>query len=144
MDRTELRFRILFEYYVELHSEPKEMQNQANNNISKINVPEFEKNAAQLWLMDSGYVVGSHMSQFGTGVPHTIISRINNLGIDYVESVMNIAFTEIKDKFDGIEKLSKTERIQRFAKECLNYPISNEICKITYDAIVKFMDNAGS
>ena len=52
--------------------------------------------------------------------------------------------TKIKDKFKGIEQLSKTEKIQKFAEECLNSPITNEICQITYAAIVECIIHASS
>lgn len=55
---------------------------------------------------------------------------------------MNTAFIKIKDKFEGVEKLSKIERIQRFSKECLNSHVAPEMCRITYDAIVEFMNSA--
>ena len=144
MDRIELRFRILFEYYNELHSEPKVRALQADNTIRKMDVPDFEKNAAQIWLVDSGYVNGSVHGSLGTTIQHALISRINNSGIDYVESVMDVAFTKIKDKFKDMEHLSKTEKIQKFAKECLNYPPATEICQITYAAIIEHMTHASS
>ena len=144
MDRVELRFRILFEYYNEMHSASKEIALQADNNIHEMDIPDFEKNAAQIWLIDSGYVEGSFQGDFGTPIPSALISRINNIGIDYVESVIDIAFTEIKDKFKDIEQLSKTEKIQKFAEECLNYPIANEICQITYAAIVEYITHTSN
>lgn len=144
MDRTELRFRILFEYYNELHSEPKERELQADRIVHKMIVPDYEKNAAQVWLIDSGYVEGHIIGGIGSPVTQTIISRITNYGINYVESVIDAAFTKIKVKFEDIENLSKVERIQKFAKECLDYPFANKMCEITYAAIVEFINNASS
>ena len=43
MDRSELRFRILFEYYNELHSEPKKRELQADRVVQRMDVPDFEK-----------------------------------------------------------------------------------------------------
>ena len=142
MDRSELRFRILFEYYNELHSEPKKLELQADRVIQRMDIPDFEKNAAKVWLVESGYVKGKIIGSLGSTVPFPIISRINNHGIDFVESVMDAAFTKIKDKFEDIKEISKIERIQKFAKECLDYPLANKMCEVTYAAIVEFINNA--
>ena len=144
MDRSELRFRILFEYYNELHSPAKEMKLQADQVVRKMEVADYEKNAAQVWLIDSGYVEGSLHGSSESPVPHPLISRINSYGINFVESVMDTAFTKIKDEFEDINELSKIERIQKFAKECLDYPLANRMCEITYAAIVEFINNASS
>ena len=142
MDRSELRFRILFEYYNELHSPVKEMKLRADQVVRKMEVADYEKNAAQVWLIDSGYVEGRHCGSFEGPVSHPLISRINSYGINFVESVMDTAFTKIKNKFKDINELSKIERIQKFAKECLDYPLANKMCEITYAAIVEFINNA--
>lgn len=137
VDRPELRFRILFEYYNELHS-PQSDDSVVNDKIEKIDVADFEKNAAQVWLIDSGFVRGKNEYVGGTS-PIPFISGINARGINFVESVMDTAFTEIKDKFDDIGKLSKTERITKFSEECLHHPIDNKMCKVTLQAVVDFM-----
>jgi len=139
MDRPELRFRILFEYYDELHSPPRERDDSADQRIRIMDIPDHEKIPAQVWLIDSGYVDGENSGSLGSNVPMPFINRINAYGINFVESVMDTAFTEIKGKFEDVDKLSKTEKIVKFSKECLNNPITKEMCKITYQAIVSSM-----
>ena len=51
MDRNELRFRILFYYYQELHSKDRTKYD-VRTKIQKIAVPDHEKNVAQIWLTD--------------------------------------------------------------------------------------------
>ena len=139
MDRSELRFRILFEYYDEFHSPPREREQMADRRVQKMDVPEHEKDAAQAWLIDSGYVNGEVSGVSGSTAPLPFISRINSFGINFVESVMDTAFTNIKGKFDDVDQLSKIEKITRFSKECLNNPVTQGMCKITYQAIVDLM-----
>lgn len=142
MDRQELRFRILFEYYEEIHHDNPDRGNDAYARIRNMDISDNEKNAAQVWLVDSGYVEGENSDSSGSRIPHPFISRINSYGINFVESVMDAAFTQIKDKFEDVTNLSKTERIQRFAKDCLNHPASATICKVTYEAIVNYMSSS--
>jgi len=142
MDRTELRFRILFEYYDELHSPQRERENMADKRIQRLDISEHEKTAAQVWLIDSGYVNGENSGYSGSNIPIPFISRINSSGINFVESVMDTAFTTIKGKFEDMDKLSKLEKIKKFSKECLNNPTTQEMCKITYQAIVNLMTNS--
>jgi len=137
MDRPELRFRILFEYYDELHS-PYSDDRVANERVRKMDAPDYEKNAAQVWLIDSGYVRGKN-EIVGASSPMPFVNGINANGINFVESIMDTAFTKIKGKFEDVDKLSKTERIIKFSKECLNNPATQEMCKITYQAIVDLM-----
>ncbi len=140
MDRNELRFRILFEYYQELHSEWSEQRDDdAYTKIKNMDLQKYEKNAAKIWLIDSGYVHGSLTPYSGSPIPIPIISRINDRGINWIESIMNTAFTEIKDKFKDITKLDKTDRIKKFANECVNNPITNEMCRITFEAIRSYL-----
>ena len=142
MDRPELRFRILFEYYDELHSPPRERENMADQRVRRMDIPDYEKNAAQVWLIDSGDVDGENTGHLGSNQPMPFINRINAYGINFVESVMNTAFTNIKGKFENIDKLSKLDRIKQFSKECLNNPTTQEMCKITYQAIIDLMTNS--
>lgn len=137
MDRVELRFRILFEHYQEFHSkDPQKYDVRAK--IQKIAMPDHEKRAAQAWLIDEDYVQGSNNSYTWSAVPLPLIGRINSRGVNYVEYVMNIAFTEIADNVSGIKELSKTERIEKFANDCLN-EIAGQICKATLNAITSYM-----
>lgn len=142
MDRPELRFRILFEYYDELHSPPRERENMADQRVQRMDVLDYEKNAAQVWLIDSGYVDGENTGHLGSNQPIPFINRINAYGINFVESVIDTAFTKIAGKFDDVDKLSKVEKLKKFSKECLNNPTTHEICKITYEAIVNYMTNS--
>ena len=144
MDRAELRFRILFEYYNELHSEPLEGRSRADTNIQKLTFLNFEVNAAKVWLIDSGYLDGNVTSALGYTGPYPIISRINSNGINFVEMVMDKAFTQIKDEFKDIKALSKTDRIIKFSKECLNNPTVQGMCQATYSAIVELMSKSGA
>ena len=143
MDRPELRFRILFEYYQEFHSEnPKDYD--ARTKVSKIAVPDYERRAAQNWLIDETYVRGSNDSYGGSPVPVPHIIRINNYGINYVERVMDVAFTKIADDVSGIKELTRKERIERFARECLKNETTGKICKATLDVITAYMTSGGS
>ena len=139
MDRPEIRFRILFEYYDEFHSPQRESEDMADRRVQRMNLPDHEKRAAQAWLIDSGYVNGKNSGAIGSSLPIPFISRINSFGINFVESIMDTAFTKIQCKFENIDKLSKLDKIAQFSKECLNNPTTQEICKITYQAIVDLM-----
>ena len=137
MDRAELRFRILFEHYQEYHSkDPQKYDVRAK--IQKIAMPDHEKRAARTWLIDEGYVQGSNHSYSGSAVPLPLIGRIVSNGVNYVEYVMDVAFTEIADDVSGIKELSKKERIDKFANDCLN-EIAGQICKATLNAITSYM-----
>jgi len=137
MNRPELRFRILFEYYDELHSPKREREDFADMKVRNMDVPDHEKNAAQVWLIDSGLVEGENTGALGTPTPMSFINRINSHGINYVESVMDEAFTQTK--FENVGELTKTEKILKFSQECLNNPTTKEICKITLEAIGRGM-----
>ena len=141
MDRPELRFRILFEYYQELHSE-ESTKYSASNRIRDLDVSEAEKRAAEMWLIESNYVEGRIGGNLGSTIPTTYIIRINNHGIDFVECVMDVAFTEIANDIEIPE--TKLDRIKKFAAECLNNPATSEMCKATYKAIVKHMNSFSS
>lgn len=52
---------------------------------------------------------------------------------------MGNAFTEIRGKDDGFDSLSKTDKIKRFAADCLSSPATGSLCKATYEAIAAFM-----
>ena len=134
MDRRELRFRILFEYYNLFHSDE---DYDPHAEIRTISADDVEKRAAEIWLIDEGFVKGQIMVHGRTNTPG--IWRINSTGIDFVESVMGSAFTEIRGKDDGFDSLSKTDKIKKFAAECLNNPATGSLCKATLDAIVVLM-----
>ena len=137
MDRTELRFRILFEYYKDLHEGKTDADN-AEIRIRKYSISEQEIFAAEIWLVDSMFVKGDTQYDY-----HGLVNifRISNIGINFVESVMEKSLTHIEDKFEDLKQLSKLEKIQKFSKECLNHPVTSEMCKMTYEAIVNFMNN---
>ena len=132
MDRRELRFRILFEYYERCHS-PDNYDPEAK--INKIDVPVYEKEAAKTWLIDSNFVEGK-INSYGIGETLPVIIRINNHGINFVESVMGTALTKVEKKHKSIDTLSKTEKIKKFSAECLNNPTTGTLCKATFDAII--------
>ena len=69
------------------------------------------------------------------------IGRINSRGIDFVESVMDDAFTQIKGEFTDIDKLTTTDKITTFAKKCLKSSTTGKMCQATFDAIIKYMAN---
>ena len=134
VDRKELRFRILFEYYSDFHSGGRG----AGDRIGTIDADINEKRAAMTWLLDEGHVRGqSRADSFGTF--HPIIDRINGRGINFVESVMDGAFTEIRGKDESFDSLSKMDKIKRFAAECLGNPTTGQLCRATYEAIADFM-----
>ena len=136
MDRKELRFLILFEYYEHFHAS---VDYDLNAKIDAIDAEVHEKRAAQAWIIDSQLAEGSNGGSLGTRHVMPFIIRINNRGIDFVESVMDSAFTEIKGKDNGFDSLSKTDKIKKFASECLGNPTTGTICQATYEAIMLHM-----
>ena len=137
MDRPELRFRILFEYYNNFHSkEPND--NSLESRIEKLSEP-HEIRAAQMWLIQSGLVEGSISNSLGQRIGSAYIRTINNHGIDYVEQVMDKAFTKIGEPDD--QNISKTDKIKKFGEKCLNNSATGGICKITLQAITDIMTN---
>ena len=140
MDRHELRFRILVEYYNEFHNGYNH-EDSAQKRTNAMDVLKNEINAAKNWLIDSNFVNGAAMDTFGSPIPISNIVRINNYGVDYVESVMDTVFEE--KNIPGMEDLSKAEKLVKFTKECLG-PSKGEICRMAYDAIIKCMSTAPS
>lgn len=138
MDRRELRFRILFEYYNSLHSGSKY---NTNAKIKAIGAEDGEKQASKIWLIDEGLVNGRIVSHIGTG-ERPSITRINSRGINFVEAVMDSAFMEIGGKDEGFGSLAKPDKIKRFVAECLDGPATGSLCKATFDAIVSIMEQA--
>lgn len=136
MNRNELRFRILFEYYEDFHTGGNR---DLDAKIGAIDADENEKRAAKVWLVDSNHVEGSTTGSLGTRRVTPLIVRINNHGVNYVESVMDSAFTEIEGKDKDLDSLSKTDKIKRFAAECLGKPAASSICQATFDAIMSYM-----
>ena len=106
MDRNELRFKILFEYYEEMHLGSKNGKD-ANQRVLDLNIPKNEKNAAQIWLIEEGYVRGENLHDAVSPIPIAVIERINSDGVKWVEHVMNAAFTKVKEEFSEIKNLSK-------------------------------------
>ena len=136
MDRKELRFRILFEYYNDFHSGDRK----APSKIKEIEADNVEKRAARIWLIEEGYVKGEIYAQLGVDLPS--VGRINSRGIRFVESVMDNAFTEIRGRDESFDSLSKVDKIKRFAAECLGGPATRQLCKATYEAIAALMEQA--
>lgn len=134
MDRRVLRFLILFEYYRRIHSN---VDYNPHAKIRAIDAGDGEKRAAGIWLIDEGLVMGQVIAHGGISTPS--IGRINSRGINYVESVTDSAFTEIRGKDDGFDSLSKADKIKRFAAECLNNPATGSLCEATFDAIASLM-----
>ena len=135
MDRKELRFRILFEYYNHFHSG---FEYDADEKIKKIDADGNEKRAAKIWLIDEHLVNGQATTYVG-GMVHPSIGRINSTGINFVESVMDSAFTEIRGRDEGFDSLTRSDKIKRFAAECLNSSVTGSLCRATYDAIASLM-----
>ena len=140
MDRHELRFRILVEYYNEFHNGYNN-EDSAQKRTNAMAVPKNEINAAKNWLIDSNFVNGATVGNFGSPIPISNIVRINNYGVDYVESVMDTVFEE--KNIPGMEDLSKSEKFVKFTKECLGSS-GGEICRMAYDAIIKCMSSTPS
>lgn len=139
MDRNELRFKILFLYYEELHSDDDSRDNRPREKIKDFDVQGYEIRAAETWLIDSGYVNGSVEAYLGSTNVRPIVSRINNYGIDYVESIMNQALTEISESIPELIAMNKIEKINKFAKECVNNPVTHKMCDITLQFIIEYM-----
>lgn len=137
VDRRELRFRILFEYYEHFHS-PGDYDPETR--INKIDMPEHEKKAAKNWLIDSVLVEGN-VNSYGHGETLPVIVRINNHGVNFVESVMEAAVTKAGEKHKDFGALSKVDKIKRFSAECLNNATTGTLCKATFDAIIAIMPN---
>ena len=133
MDRKELRFRILFEYYNDLHSPSGNVYEK----VIAIGADENETRAAQIWLIDEGHVNGTFIPNGGRQWPS--IGRINSTGINFVERVMYSAFTQISGKDDAFDSLSKSDKIKRFASDCLGNPATGLVCEATYEAIKSLM-----
>ena len=134
MDRKELRFRILFEYYSLFHSG---FEYDPDYKIKEISAGGNEKRAAKIWLIDERLVEG-RATVYGGNVQPSIV-RINSNGINFVESVMDSALTMIGGTDGSFDSLDKTGRIKRFAAECLNNPTTGSLCKATIDAIAALM-----
>lgn len=133
MDRKELRFRILFEYYDNIHSPGGNV----GEKVRAIGADENEERAAKIWLIDEGHVEGK-IHYYSTG-PSPFISRINSTGINFVERVMDGAFTQISGEDEAFDSLSKSDKIERFARECLGSPATGLVCEATYEAIKSLM-----
>lgn len=134
MDRRELRFRILFEYYNDLYSGG----HGADDGVGAIGADGNEVRAAKMWLIDEGHIEGQNRVD-ASGMIHPIVGRINSRGVNFVESVMDGAFTEIRGRDGGFDSLSKTDKIKRFAAECLGNPATGALCSATYEAIAALM-----
>jgi len=139
MDRNELRFRILFLYYQELHSDDASRDVRPREKIKDIGVENYELRAAEAWLIDSYYVNGEVNGALGTTDVMPFISRINSAGVNYVESIMNTALTEISESIPELKTMDKTEKIKKFAQECVNNPVTHKMCDITLKIITDFM-----
>ena len=139
MDRRELRFRILFEYYNELHNGGTNESN-ANKRVTEMNVADSEKNAAMIWLHDLMFIDGEIFGSLGSLTSKVHIKRISGLGINYVEQIMDTALSE-NPEFSQVKELPKTDRIAEFAKKCLSHPATDQICKKTFEAIINHMQN---
>jgi len=110
MDRRELRFRILFEYYERCHS-PDNYDPEAK--INKIDMPVYEKEAAKTWLIDSNFVEGK-INSYGIGETLPVIIRINNHGINFVESVMGTALTKVEKNTKALIHCLKRKKSRSF------------------------------
>ena len=133
MDRKELRFRILFEYYNDLYSPGGNV----GEKVRAIGADENEERAAKIWLIDEGHVEGE-IQHYGTG-PLPFISRIKSTGTTFVERVMDGAFTQISGEDEAFDSLSKPDKIKRFAIDCLGSPATGLVCEATYEAIKSLM-----
>ena len=133
MDRKELRFRILFEYYNDFHSPGGDV----HKKVRAIGADENETRAAQIWLIDEGHVYGTLLANGGRLWPS--IGRINSTGINFVELVMDSAFTEISGEDEAFDSLSKSDKIARFASDCLGSPATGLVCRATYEALKSLM-----
>ena len=133
MDRKELRFRILFEYYNDFHLPGGNV----GEKVRSIDADENEKRAAQVWLIDEGHVEG--VARYDRTGPWPFINRINSRGINFVERVMDGAFTQISGEDEAFDSLSKSDKIKRFASDCLGSPATGLVCEATYEAIKSLM-----
>jgi len=140
LDRTELRLRILSIYYEDFHGDENTLPD-PEKIVDELPVSKTEINAAKVWLIDSGYLNGENAGSLGSRTPMPFISRINNFGINVVESIMDETFLQVEPKFENFTKLSKAEKIKIFIEKCLRNPLTEEICKVALATATEQLKN---
>lgn len=135
MNRNELRFRILFECYKHRHTGAS---CDLNIMVATINADDDEKQAAKIWLINKRFVDGQ-TDPSTNGIVHPRVKRINKKGNDVVKSVMDIVSPEMKRKDDCFDSLSKHDKIERFAAECLNNPAAGALCEDVLKYVISQM-----
>lgn len=134
VDRRELRFRILFEYYDKHHQRID--YNDSDLDYKKLGLPETEILTAECYLIDSGYLSGRNLGQVGTRLKVASINDISVSGIDFVERIMDavLAKVELSDK----PPEDTVEKITLFASKCLKSPLVETMCIRAFKVIVNF------
>ncbi len=135
MDRKELRFRILFECYRHRHTGAKYDLNIA---VATINADHDEKQAAKVWLINERLVDGQAVPD-ASGKVDPRLKRINKRGNNVVKPVIDNVSPEMMDRDGRFDSLSKPEKIERFAAECLNNPAAGSLCKAILKSVISQM-----
>ena len=133
MDRRELRFRILFEYYDKHHQRVD--YNNSDLDYKKLGLPESEILTAECYLVDSGYLSGKNMGNVGTRLKVALINDISVSGINFVERILDDVLNEIDLQDDPPE--DTVEKITLFASKCLKPP-AEAMCLKAFEVIVGF------
>ena len=136
MDRRELRFRILFEYYDRHHKRVD--YNIPDLDYQKLKLPENEILSAEWYLVEAGYLRGSNIGDFGSRFQTPSIVDISISGINFVEQVMDKVLDEV-DMPDGTPE-DTPEKITLFASQCLKSPVVETMCLKAFEVIVKFFE----
>ncbi len=140
MDRTELRLRILSIYYEDFHGDENILPD-PEKIVSELPVSRNEIIAAEVWLIDSAYLNGENSGNIGSRTPMPFVNRINNVGINVIESIMDKTFLQVEPKIENFTKLSKPEKIRIFVEKCLRNPLTEEICKIALATATEQLKN---
>ena len=135
MDRRELRFRILFEYY-RLHHERKDY-NPSELEYKNLGLNETEILSAENYLIETGHLRGKNEEFGGLRYPIPSIVDIAVKGIDLVEKIMDEVLEEV-DIVEDSSSVGTTQKITLFASKCLKNPITEQICIKAFEIIVSF------
>lgn len=136
VDRRELRFRILFEYYDKHHKRVD--YGISDLDYRKLELPENEIQSAEWYLVEAGYLRGSNLGDLGSRFQTSSIVDISISGINFVEQVMDKVLAEV-DMPDGTPE-DTLEKITLFASICLKSPVVGTMCTKAFEVIVKFFE----
>ncbi len=127
-------------YYEDFHGD-ENTRPDPEKIVNELPVSKTEINAAEVWLIDSGYLNGENSGHLGSRTPIPFIARINNFGINIIESIMDETFLQVEPKFENFTTLSKPEKIKIFVEKCLRNPVTEEICKVALATAANLLKN---